>query len=62
MYIIAISTPFSGNSVSKQGQGVGALKRKGLEPLTNYVYNLWQASWYFRNSSNYRSGFMQNIS
>ena len=55
---------------SKQGrgklcQGVGALKRKGLEPLTNYGDNLWQASWYFWNSSNYRpnwSGFMKNIS
>ena len=50
---------------SELGQGVVALKRKGLEPLTNYADNLWQASWYFRNNSNYRpnwSGFMQNIS
>ena len=42
-----------------------AIKRKGLEPLTNYVDNLWQASWYFRNNSNYSpnwSGFMQKIS
>ena len=32
---------------------------------SNDIDNLWQASWYFRNSSNYRpnwSGFMQNIS
>ena len=49
----------------KLGQWVGALKGKELEPLTNYVENLWQASWYLRNSSNYRpnwSGFVQNIS
>ena len=51
-----------GGGGGKLGQGVGALKRKELEPLTNYVDNLWEASWYFRNSSNYRlnwSGFMQ---
>ena len=32
---------------------------------SNNIDNLWQASWYFRNSSNYRpnwSGYMQNIS
>ena len=32
---------------------------------SNDIDNLWQASWYFRNSSNYRpnwSGYMQNIS
>ena len=54
-----------GEGGGKLGQGVGALKRKGLEPLTNYVDNLWQASWYFRNNSNYSpnwSGFMQKIS
>ena len=27
-------------------QRVGASKRRGLEPLTNYVDILWQASWY----------------
>ena len=56
---------FKNDGGGNLGQGVGALKRKGLEPLTNYVDNLWQASWYFRNSSNYRpkwSSFMQNIS
>ena len=32
---------------------------------SNDIDNLWQALWYFRNSSNYRpnwSGYMQNIS
>ena len=55
----------TGGGGGRLGQGVDALKRKGLEPLTNYGDNLWQASWHFRNSSNYRpdwSGFMQNIS
>ena len=31
---------------------------------SNDIVNLWQASWYFRNSSNYRpnwSGYMQNV-
>ena len=49
---------FKNGEGGKLGQVVGALKRKGLEPLTNYVDNLWQASWYFRIAS----GFMQNIS
>ena len=44
---------------------MGTLRRRGQEPLTNYVDNLWQASWYFQSCSNYRpnwSGYMQNIS
>ena len=41
-----------------------ALSSVEIEP-NNDIDNLCQASWYFRNSSNYRpnwSGFMQNIS
>ena len=32
---------------------LGALKRRRLELSTLYVDNLWQALWYFWNSSNY---------
>ena len=102
MGIIAISTPFPGNSVLKerdkisQGKDITsevsvnnkviamhnymhpvkfALSSKEIKPLiklqspvilpSNDIGNLRQASWYFRNSSNYRpnwSGYMQNIS
>ena len=47
---------FKNGEGGKLGQGVGALKRKGLEPLTKYVDNLWQALWYIQNSSTDRIG------
>ena len=102
MGIIAISTPFPGNSVLKEcdkisrgkditsevsanNKGIAihnyvhpvksALSSMEVKPLiklqspvilpSNDIDNLWQASWYFRNSSNYRpnwSRYMQNIS
>ena len=102
MRIIAISTPFPGNSVLKEYDNISRGKditsevsanKKGIaihnyvNPVksalssmeiklliklqssvilpSNHIDNLRQASWYFRNSSNYRpswSGYMQNIS
>ena len=98
MGVIAISTPFPGNSVLKEcdkisrekditsevsanNKGIAihnyvhpvksALSSMEVKPLiklqspvilpSNDIDNLWQASWYFRNSSNYRpnwSGYM----
>ena len=102
MGIVAILTPFPGNSVLKECEKVSrrkditsevsannkgiaihnyvhpvksALSSVEIKPLiklqspvilpSNDIDNLWQASWYFRNSSNCRpnwSGYMQNTS
>ena len=100
MGIIAISTPFPGNSVLKECDKISrgkditsevsvnnkkihkyvhpvksALSLMEIKPLiklqspvilpSNDIDNLWQASWYFRNGTNYTpnwSGYMQNIS